>query len=128
MAPVAAPLIGTPMLGNLLKESCVVERLTKASAIEIANAVTLFLGLAIGSTMAARSALLTSYRLLIELDDDLIDRQAFSRLRDDHPHPAILFGFEHVLHFHRLDDRQLLAGGHLLPGAHRNFAQQPRHR
>jgi oxaloacetate decarboxylase beta subunit len=34
-----------------MKESGAVERLTKASAAEIANVVTLFLGLAIGSTM-----------------------------------------------------------------------------
>jgi oxaloacetate decarboxylase beta subunit len=39
------------MLGNLMKESGAVERLTQASAQEIANTVTLFLGLAIGSTM-----------------------------------------------------------------------------
>ncbi len=51
LVPFATPLIGMLMLGNLLKESGVVERLTKASANEIANTVTLFLGLAIGSTM-----------------------------------------------------------------------------
>jgi len=51
LVPFATPLIGMLMLGNLMKESGVVERLTKASANEIANTVTLFLGLAIGSTM-----------------------------------------------------------------------------
>ena len=51
LVPFATPLIGMLMLGNLMKESGVVERLTKASSNEIANAVTLFLGLAIGSTM-----------------------------------------------------------------------------
>ncbi|MFA6956175.1 MAG: sodium ion-translocating decarboxylase subunit beta [Thermoanaerobaculia bacterium] len=51
LVPFATPLIGMLMLGNLLKESGAVERLTKASSNEIANAVTLFLGLAIGSTM-----------------------------------------------------------------------------
>ena len=51
LVPFATPLIGMLMLGNFLKESGVVERLTKASANEIANSVTLFLGLAIGSTM-----------------------------------------------------------------------------
>jgi oxaloacetate decarboxylase beta subunit len=40
------------MLGNLMKESGVVSRLTKASENEIANVVTLFLGLSIGATMA----------------------------------------------------------------------------
>ena len=51
LVPFATPLIGMLMLGNLMKESGVVERLTKASSAEIANVVTLFLGLAIGSTM-----------------------------------------------------------------------------
>ena len=52
LVPFATPLIGMLMLGNMMKESGAVERLTKASAQEIANTVTLFLGLAIGSTMA----------------------------------------------------------------------------
>jgi carboxybiotin decarboxylase len=51
LVPFATPLIGMLMLGNLMKESGAVERLTKASSQEIANVVTLFLGLAIGSTM-----------------------------------------------------------------------------
>ena len=51
LVPFATPLIGMLMLGNLMKESGAVERLTKASSAEIANTVTLFLGLAIGSTM-----------------------------------------------------------------------------
>lgn len=51
LVPFATPLIGTLMLGNFMKESGVVERLTKASSTEIANTVTLFLGLAVGSTM-----------------------------------------------------------------------------
>lgn len=53
LVPFATPLIGMLMLGNLMKESGVVERLTKASSEELANVVTLFLGLAIGSTMQA---------------------------------------------------------------------------
>ncbi len=53
LVPMATPLIGMLMLGNLMKESGVVERLTKASSNEIANMVTLFLGLAIGATMQA---------------------------------------------------------------------------
>lgn len=51
LVPFATPLIGMLMLGNLMRESGVVERLTHASAHELANVVTLFLGLAIGSTM-----------------------------------------------------------------------------
>jgi oxaloacetate decarboxylase beta subunit len=53
LVPFATPLIGMLMLGNLMRESGAVERLTKASSQEIANIVTLFLGLAIGSTMQA---------------------------------------------------------------------------
>lgn len=57
LAPDAAPLIATLMLGNLLKESGVVERLSKAAQNEIINITTLFLGLTIGSTMTASSFL-----------------------------------------------------------------------
>ncbi len=53
LVPMATPLIGTLMLGNLMRESGVVERLTKAAENEIANVVTLFLGLAVGGTMQA---------------------------------------------------------------------------
>lgn len=55
LAPEAAPLIATLMLGNLLKESGVVERLSKAAQNEIINVATLFLGLTIGATMTAES-------------------------------------------------------------------------
>ena len=55
LVPASAPLIATLMLGNLLKESGVVDRLSKASQNEIANVATLFLGLTIGSTMQAAS-------------------------------------------------------------------------
>ncbi|HEY3313193.1 MAG TPA: sodium ion-translocating decarboxylase subunit beta [Anaerolineales bacterium] len=53
VAPAAAPLIATLMLGNLLREAGVVERLSKAAQNEIINIATLFLGLAIGATMTA---------------------------------------------------------------------------
>jgi oxaloacetate decarboxylase beta subunit len=51
IAPMGTPLMGMLMLGNLMKESGVVARLTRASENEIANVVTLMLGLAIGATM-----------------------------------------------------------------------------
>lgn len=51
IAPKGLPLMGSIMLGNFLKMSGVVARLTKASENEIANISTLFLGLAIGGTM-----------------------------------------------------------------------------
>jgi carboxybiotin decarboxylase len=52
IAPKGLALMGTIMLGNFMKESGVVSRLTGSSENEIANIVTLFLGLAIGGTMA----------------------------------------------------------------------------
>jgi sodium ion-translocating decarboxylase beta subunit len=57
-------LIAPQGLGNLMKESGVVGRLTKASENEIANVVTLFLGLSVGATMDGR-VFLTSQTLLI---------------------------------------------------------------
>lgn len=57
LAPDAAPLIATLMLGNLLKESGVVDRLSKSAQNEIVNIATLFLGLSIGATMTAEAFL-----------------------------------------------------------------------
>jgi oxaloacetate decarboxylase beta subunit len=57
LVPDATPLISMLMLGNLLRESGVVERLNKAAQNEIANIATLFLGITIGSTMSAGSFL-----------------------------------------------------------------------
>jgi oxaloacetate decarboxylase beta subunit len=57
LVPDATPLISMLMLGNLLRESGVVDRLTKAAQNEIANIATLFLGITIGSTMSAGSFL-----------------------------------------------------------------------
>lgn len=57
IVPEATPLISMLMLGNLLRESGVVERLNKSSQNEIANISTLFLGITIGSTMSAQSFL-----------------------------------------------------------------------
>jgi oxaloacetate decarboxylase beta subunit len=57
LVPQAAPLIAALMLGNLFKESGVVQRLTHASENEIINVSTLFLGLVVGSTMTADSFL-----------------------------------------------------------------------
>ncbi len=57
LVPEATPLISMLMLGNLLKVSGVVGRLSKAAENEIINIATLFLGLAIGSTMSAESFL-----------------------------------------------------------------------
>jgi oxaloacetate decarboxylase beta subunit len=67
LVPFATPLIGMLMLGNLMKESGAVERLTKASTQEIANTVTLFLGLAIGSTMVGKDFLKASTLAILVL-------------------------------------------------------------
>ncbi len=67
LVPFATPLIGMLMLGNLMKESGAVERLTQASAQEIANTVTLFLGLAIGSTMVGSEFLKPSTLAILVL-------------------------------------------------------------
>jgi oxaloacetate decarboxylase beta subunit len=55
LAPQASPLIGTLMFGNLMRESGVVDRLVKTASNELANIVTIFLGLTIGATMIGQS-------------------------------------------------------------------------
>ena len=55
--PEAAPLISTLMLGNLLKESGVVDGLAETAKSAITNTATIFLGITIGSTMVASSFL-----------------------------------------------------------------------
>ncbi|HNS15119.1 MAG TPA: sodium ion-translocating decarboxylase subunit beta [Syntrophorhabdaceae bacterium] len=52
IAPHGLPLLATIMLGNFMKESGAVARLTKASENEIANIVTLLLAISIGATMS----------------------------------------------------------------------------
>lgn len=67
LVPFATPLVGMLMLGNLMRESKVVERLTHASSNELANIITLFLGLAIGSTMVGERFLTLSTLLILVL-------------------------------------------------------------
>jgi oxaloacetate decarboxylase beta subunit len=57
LVPEATPLISMLMLGNLLKVSGVVDRLSNSAQNEIINIATLFLGLTIGATMSAESFL-----------------------------------------------------------------------
>jgi oxaloacetate decarboxylase beta subunit len=57
IAPKATPLIGTLMFGNLLRESGVLDRLSQAAQNEMANIVTILLGLTVGGMMAARDFL-----------------------------------------------------------------------
>lgn len=65
IAPKGLPLLGTIMLGNFMRESGVVSRLTKASENEIANVTTLFLGLAIGCTMSGPAFLKTQTLIIL---------------------------------------------------------------
>ncbi len=51
LVPSAAPLIGMLMFGNLLRESGVVERLSKTAQNELINIVTIFLGISVGATL-----------------------------------------------------------------------------
>jgi oxaloacetate decarboxylase beta subunit len=67
VAPFGTPLIGMVMLGNLLRESGVVERLKQASENEIANIVTLLLGLSIGATMEAAKFLRPETMMILVL-------------------------------------------------------------
>ena len=53
LLPSATPLIGSLMFGNLIKESGVTERLSKAAQNELMNIVTILLGLAVGSRLSA---------------------------------------------------------------------------
>ncbi len=55
--PDAAPLIGCLMLGNLMKESGVVDRLSKTVQNELMNIVVIFLGLTVGATATANTFL-----------------------------------------------------------------------
>jgi sodium ion-translocating decarboxylase beta subunit len=52
LAPKATPLIGALMFGNLLREAGVVERLSLAAQNELANIVTILLGITVGGMMS----------------------------------------------------------------------------
>ncbi len=57
LVPSAAPLVGSLMLGNLLKESGVCDRLSKTVQNELMNIVTVFLGVSVGATATASTFL-----------------------------------------------------------------------
>lgn len=63
LIPMATALIGFLMFGNLIKESGVLEKLTKTAQNEMANIVTLLLGISVGSSMRASEFL--QYQTLI---------------------------------------------------------------
>ncbi len=57
LLPSVAPLIGMLMLGNLFKESGVVERLSNTAQNALINIVTIFLGVTVGATAVAENFL-----------------------------------------------------------------------
>ena len=57
LLPDAAPLIGCLMLGNLMKECGVVDRLSKTVQNELMNIVVIFLGITVGATATAEAFL-----------------------------------------------------------------------
>ena len=57
IVPDAVPLVGMLMLGNLFKETGVVERLSKTAQNELMNIITIFLGVTVGATATAENFL-----------------------------------------------------------------------
>lgn len=67
IVPSAAPLVGMLMLGNLFKESGVVERLVKTASNELMNIITIMLGVTVGATATASNFLKIETLLIIVL-------------------------------------------------------------
>ena len=66
IVPMSAPLVGSLMFGNLIRECGVLERLSKTAQNELANLVTILLGITIGGTMVADKFLdLTTILILL---------------------------------------------------------------
>lgn len=65
--PLALPLIGMLMFGNLLKESGVTDRLSKTAANELINIVTIFLGISVGSKLSAELFLVSQTLVILLL-------------------------------------------------------------
>ncbi|MGN0598068.1 MAG: sodium ion-translocating decarboxylase subunit beta [Ruminiclostridium sp.] len=67
IVPDAAPLVGMLMLGNLFKESGVVDRLVKTASNELMNIITIMLGVTVGATATAENFLSIKTLLIIVL-------------------------------------------------------------
>ncbi|MEF9865148.1 MAG: sodium ion-translocating decarboxylase subunit beta [Oscillospiraceae bacterium] len=65
--PSAAPLVGMLMLGNLMKESGVVDRINKTAGNELMNIITIFLGISVGCTTNADTFFTVQTGLIIAL-------------------------------------------------------------
>ena len=67
LLPSAAPLVGMLMLGNLMRESGVVKRISDAAQNELMNIVTIFLGTTVGATARAEVFLTTETLMIVGL-------------------------------------------------------------
>lgn len=67
IVPMSAPLVGSLMFGNLIRECGVLERLSKTAQNELANLVTILLGITIGGTMVAENFLRLDTLLIMGL-------------------------------------------------------------
>lgn len=67
LVPMSVPLVGSLMFGNLIRECGVLERLSKTAQNELANLVTILLGITIGSTMRAENFLRVDTLLIMGL-------------------------------------------------------------
>ncbi|MEA5016959.1 MAG: sodium ion-translocating decarboxylase subunit beta [Candidatus Limiplasma sp.] len=67
IVPMSVPLVGSLMFGNLIRECGVLERLSKTAQNELANLVTILLGIAIGGTMVADKFLRLDTLLILAL-------------------------------------------------------------
>lgn len=67
LVPSAAPLVGMLMLGNLFKESGVVDRLCKTAQNELMNIITIFLGISVGATTVASKVITMDFLKVILL-------------------------------------------------------------
>ena len=67
IVPMSAPLVGSLMFGNLIRECGVLERLSKTAQNELANLVTILLGITIGGTMVAENFLRLDTLLIMAL-------------------------------------------------------------
>lgn len=67
LAPISVPLIGSLMFGNLIRACGVLDKLSNAAQNELANLVTLVLGITIGATMKAEDFLQFQTLLIMAL-------------------------------------------------------------
>lgn len=67
IVPDAIPLVGMLMLGNLFKESGVVDRISKTAQNELINIITIFLGVTVGATATAQTFLTAETLMIVVL-------------------------------------------------------------